>query len=134
MVLRSLAKHPLKLLSFFQHFLGFAAQRERVFAEEIYQRADGDQTILSSKPLRRLQSLCSFGISCPFFKQERHGVFIRRKEVEDRAHAEAMCQFLQRIFVSGQCTAIHKDVVSRVFTFNDDVHGRSHASSVLQRL
>ena len=45
-----------------------------------------------------------------------------------------MRQLLQRIFVPGQGTTVDKDVESGILTLNDDVHGRSHASSVLQEM
>jgi len=130
-MLRSLAQYPLKLLSLFQHLLRFIAQGKRVLAKEIYQRADGDEAILSGKPLRWGQSLRPLGIARSFFKEKRHRVFIRGEEIEDWPDAQTMCQLLQRIFVSGQCATIHKDVVSGILTFHDDVHGRSHASSLL---
>src|ERR1700733_14175051 len=105
-----------------------------MIAEEIDQRADGDEAVLGGKPLRRRQRLRPLGIAGPFLEKKGHRVFICGKEIQDRAHAEAMSQLFESIFVSGQCTTIHKDVVSGILTLYDDVHGRSHASSVLQAL
>jgi len=102
-----------------------------MIAEEIDQRADGDEAVLGGKPLRRRQRLRPLGIAGPLLEKKGHRVFICGKEIQDRAHAEAMGQLFQSIFVSGQRATIHKDVVSGILTFHDDVHGRSHASSLL---
>src|SRR3984957_8179919 len=134
MPLRSLAQYALELLGLFQDFVGLITQRKRMIAEEIDQRADGDEAILGGKPLRRRQGLRPLGIAGPFFEKKSHRIFIRGEEIQDWAHAEAMGQLFQSIFVSGQRATIHKDVVSGILTLYDDVHGRSHASSVLQAL
>ena len=52
------------------------------------------------------------------------------KEVDQGADAEADGEAFERVLIAGQQAAIHVDVVTRVFAFDDDVHGSSHSESI----
>src|ERR1039458_4193866 len=124
--LRRLAQDALVLLEFARNGRGFRPQSGRIIFEKGDQRANSDEPADRVKPLWLWKVFRPVWISGTLVEEERHGVLIGRKKLQQRTYPESLGKSFQGIFVPSQCVAVDKDVKTRVIPFHDDVQAGCH--------
>jgi len=119
--LGSFAQHTFIFSKLNQNRLSLRAESRRIGGEKIDQSADGQKSVRGVVPLGLGQVARPIGAGDTLLKQQRHGVFIGRKELKKRRNVKPLGQTFQSIFVAGQGLAIHESIVTGVIPFNNNV-------------
>ncbi len=90
------------------------------------ERFERVEAVFGAVPLRGRKTLEQVGIAATLLDEERHGVFVGGEELEERLDAEFEGELFDGALVAREHSAVHVDVVARVFALDHDVHRGCH--------